>query len=103
MKIAAALAALIVSFAVLAAPSVLRHDDGADFIRLFNVPCANDRVLARTPPQYRDALRAGEGFIGGKMYGMCWLALPDGSVGMVYEDGDAGRLPVQAFRPEVNT
>ena len=103
MKIAGVLAGLIVSFAVYAAPSVMRHDDGADFIRLFNIPCANDLVLAKAPPEYRAELRAGEGHIDGKTYGMCWLALPDGSVGMIYEDGDAGRLPVQAFRPEVNS
>ena len=91
-----------ISFATAAEATVMRMDDGkGQYIRLFDIPCNNDVVLAKTPLAFRPRMQAGEAMIDGKLYGMCWTALPDGTVGMMYEDGDQGRLPVQAFKAEV--
>ena len=96
------LVALLVLFSAHSAAQVMRAEDGqGSYLRLFSQPCANDRVLARTPPAHRQSLHAGEAKVNGTVYGMCWLALPDGTVGILYEDGDQGRMPIQAFRPEV--
>lgn len=98
-------AALALAFACsAAAQTVMRADDGqGNYVRLFSKPCSNGAVLARTPPEHRKSLHLGETKIEGKIYGMCWLVLPDGTIGMLYEDGDQGRMPMQAFVPEVNS
>lgn len=74
-----------------------------DYVRLFEQPCANDRVRLMVPPQYHNDLRAGEGNIDNTIYGLCWVALPDGSVGFMFDDGDSGRLPIHMFKPEANS
>lgn len=38
--------------------------------------------------------------INGRLFQLCWTALPDGRVGIVYEDGDMGAIPIQAFHDE---
>ncbi len=93
---------LLVSGAAYGANVMRLTEPNGDYVRLFTSPCANDAILARTPPQYCAQLRAGEAKIDSKMHGMCWLALPDRSVGIVYDDGDQGRLPMDAFKPEVD-
>ena len=97
-------AVLFASFTAAASSTVMRMDDGqGHYVRLFATPCNNDMVLARTPPNFRPRMQAGETKIDGKLYGMCWTALPDGTVGIVYEDGDQGRLPIQAFKVEISS
>lgn len=77
-------------------------DPNGDYIRLFDKPCANDRVRAGIPPNQREAFMAGEAKIDGKMWGMCWTVISQG-IGIIYEDGDRGIVPMQAFKPEVNS
>lgn len=85
-----------------AAPPVMRADDGrGDYVRLFDQPCANDKVLALLKPDQRKYMRAGETMLSGKLHGNCWLFLPNGAVGILYEDGETGMVPAQLFRPEV--
>ena len=85
-----------------AAPPVMRADDGrGDYVRLFDQPCANDKVLALLKPEQRKQMRAGETMLSGKLHGNCWLFLPNGTVGILYEDGETGMVPSQLFRPEV--
>ena len=78
---------------------VYRDVDG-NTIRLTVADCKSDAILARTPPQYRKVMRAGEASIGGTKHPLCWLSLPGGVVGMLYEDGDQGRLPAAWFTTE---
>jgi hypothetical protein len=98
------LAMLLAISNVAAANVVMRATDtNGDYIRLFSQPCSNTVILTQTPPQYRERMQVGEASIGGKVYAICWLMRPDAKVGMLYEDGDSGLLPVQVFKPEVNS
>ena len=104
MKRLLAITLLVLSLPAFAASIVMRaQDTNGDYVRLFDKPCANDIVLARTPSDFRPNMRAGEGSFGGKIVGMCWLALPDGTIGMLYDDGDQGRMPMDAFKIETNS
>ena len=105
MKTLLSILAILLPLSALADRStVMRNDDGkGNYARLFAVPCANDLILAKTPPEYRPQLQAGETSIDGKVYGMCWMMLQDGSVAMLYDDGDYGRMPASAFRVETNS
>lgn len=44
--------------------------------------------------------RLGKAYVGGKYFTLCWTALPDGRVGLIYEDGDMGAIPQGAFRDD---
>lgn len=97
--LAGILLALTIAFPA-AADTVLRADDGADSIRLFEDKCVNKKILAHVPPQFRSDMQTGESKIDSKTYVTCWFLLDDGYFLLIYEDGDVGRWPQHLFRIE---
>jgi hypothetical protein len=89
----------------------LIHRQGATTIRLFDKPCTEPTLLERFLPPFRPGakaamgdfiLRRPDGEIVGAQDGLkgCWVDLPDGRFGTLWEDGDAFSVDPRAFQPE---
>ena len=70
---------------------------GGDMVRLTQQPCPGD-ILAHVPPPFHEAMQAAQAVIDGKQYRACWINMGDGSIGLVYEDADQARIPIEHFK-----
>jgi hypothetical protein len=71
---------------------------GADWVRLSEHPCENQQVIeiARNMGADPAGMNAGTSNIGGTNFALCWVPL-EGHYGVVFEDGDIGRIPMVLF------
>ena len=90
--------ATLLTLLALSAQADYIASNGADSVRIQDAPCA-ESILALIPPDAREQFRSAVANVGGKEYAACWAMLPDGTVFLQYADGDAGMIPVSAFRP----
>lgn len=75
------------------------HRNG-DWVMLSNDPCP-EAIAAKVLPQYQNALHAAKAVIGNQPFDACWTVLPGRNVAsMIYEDGDAGEVPLADFKDE---
>lgn len=65
---------------------------GNDWVRIYNQPCSDEKVLDRIPEPSRKGFQKAQAFFGGQMYSACWAA-NGGGVHLVYDDGDQGIVP----------
>lgn len=86
------LAALVATTAQ--ADMIARH--GADSVRLMRDACPES--VALPPEADRRAFRKALAVVGGQEYAGCFAVRNDGLVVLIYQDGDAGLLPVVQFR-----
>lgn len=71
---------------------------GADEVRTFDTPCMHPVVLAYAARLVPDTeFQKAYAVVGGQRYEGCWRAVQGGAVHLIYEDGDQGILPEQAF------
>jgi hypothetical protein len=75
---------------------------GADFIRVTARPCEDEKVIEKikeagdNPLDYRRAFAQ----IGGQAYSACWKPNYERQqIFLRYGDGDAGLIPLDAFKP----
>lgn len=107
-QFAAAVATLVLllsPFLVWAASTVMEATDPRDGakIALYVTACTHDAILMEIPPEYRAEFRQAEyRDPKGKVTAACWMLVPGGRVLLVYEDGDKGMVPMQAFKPRVD-
>lgn len=75
--------------------------EGSDVVHLRNAACTDEKVLvlARAVDPDADDLRAASAIVGGKVFGACWH-LHNGTVHVLYEDGDQGLIPPQLLRED---
>lgn len=92
------LAALIAAGPVFATDMVVRADK--DVLRLSDTACVHAGTLALLKPEYRSQFRKARAQIDGKDWFACWTLAPDGSVFVVFEDGDTQSFPVGIFQPD---
>lgn len=71
--------------------------NGKDSIRLTQGACAPE-VLRHIPEGYRGFFRSAPSMLGGKAWVACWAHRTDGTILIVYEDGDQGIVPIGEFR-----
>jgi hypothetical protein len=93
--------ALIVAALLAAGPAsadLVYKGDGAN-IRLMDTPC-NDRVKRLILAEWQDRFKAGLAIINGRALRVCWVEDSPGSLVLIDEDGDGGRLPKEAFKDE---
>ena len=70
---------------------------GNDWVLVTDDQCTNPAVV-KLLPVGEDGWRAARGFINGKMYEACWHVIGQGEgAHVIYEDGDQGAIPAQAF------
>lgn len=106
LHIAVGVVCLVVLFAVAtaqAAPDsamVHRSEDGKVVIRLFPRQACADEVQKFIPPHLREHFRAGDATFEGKPFTACFALPGDGSVVLVYSDGESGRVPAHIFTEE---
>lgn len=98
MRVLLALLLCLSSLAQADTVMVARHPNG-DVMYLHDTPCKNAEVLAHVPVEYRKLMQSGRARVSGVEHSMCWLLNPAMLVVAVYEDGEAGVVPVQAFAP----
>lgn len=88
--------------AILAAGPALADDyvarSGTDSIRLTQAACYSE-VLATTPKELHERLRAATAIVGGQTYSACWVE-SGGFVFIAYADGDRGQIAVSDFKIE---
>lgn len=79
------------------ADAVAKNESG-DYVRITQSPC----TLPSVSYELRPLFQAGVANIQGKDYKVCW-ALAQDQVFLLYEDGDQGMIPANAFKkvPEV--
>jgi hypothetical protein len=65
---------------------------GNDWVRIYNQPCTDEKVLDRIPEPSRKGFQKANAMVGGKVYSACWAA-GNGGVHLVYDDGDQGIVP----------
>lgn len=74
-----------------------------NWARLDKGVCTNEGILKHIPSEYRSKFGPGEAQLEGKKHPLCWVLAPDGSVILVYEDGEIGKVPVHYFKPETDS
>ena len=70
---------------------------GGDMVRLTQQACHSD-ILAHVPLPFHEAMQAAQAVIDGKQYRACWINMGDGHIGLVYEDADQARIPIEHFK-----
>ena len=70
---------------------------GGDYVRISEQACPAD-ILSMVSEDIHDRLHAAEVRISGTVWRACWAVTPDGTVHILFEDGDSGKLPVGQFR-----
>lgn len=81
-----------------AAEMVMRS--GSNELRLYDSPCVHAGTLAQLNPQWRDKFKKASAKVNGQDFYACWiLDEPSGAVFVIFEDGDQGMWPAQAFKP----
>jgi hypothetical protein len=65
---------------------------GNDYVRLTDKPCALNL------PQ-KDKMLAAFAVINGKSFNACWAPVAGQQIGLLYEDGDQGLLPMSDLVP----
>jgi hypothetical protein len=99
MRTKIGLIVLFLGNAAIAAPQMMVAEQPNLTVRLFPQPCIAEKVLALT-----SAVAPGKDFYAGsvtwkgKDYVSCWSVLDEQHVLIVDETGDAGAVPVAAFR-----
>lgn len=80
--------------------SMVYSDPEGNTIVLNADVCRNPRILQYIPEAYRPLFMEGFAKLLGAHYLMCWAISTDGAqITILYEDGDAGRLPAYIFSP----
>lgn len=87
---------LTTSFAV-AGERVARQGD--DEVHVFDSPCVSIETLNRMQESDRAGWNKVQGRFGGQRYFGCWRPLGDASIGILWEDGDQGVIPLQELKP----
>ena len=62
--------------------------------------CKAKEVLDFINPQYHSVFREAMVTYQGEFLKACWTVLPDGTVGIMDQVGDSGKIPLDAFVPE---
>jgi hypothetical protein len=99
MRTKIGLIVLFLGNAAIAAPQMMVAEQPNLTVRLFPQPCIAEKVLP-----YTSAVAPGKDFYAGsvtyrgKEYVSCWAVLDQTHVLVVDETGDAGAVPLMAFR-----
>jgi len=81
---------------------VSRSPDGKIVVKLYRAACP-DEVLKFIPPHLREHFQGGSSTFDGQEFATCWARPGDGSVVLVYSDGESGRVPESIFMRELGT
>lgn len=104
----ATLVLLLSPFLVWAADTVLEArlpGRPGEVMLIYTTECTNDMIVRRIQKEAPAGLRFYQGLYRdatGKEYVNCWTTPGDGRVYFIYEDGDQGMLPMQAFKPRTD-
>lgn len=70
---------------------------GKDYVLVHkDKSCENKAILALIPKALAPQFHAAEAVVGGQKYQACFIESPQGVI-LVYEDGDQGLVPYEAF------
>jgi hypothetical protein len=72
---------------------------GEDSVRLTQNPCQITEHQA-FPTGIPEEFRAASAVVSKKLYVACWALRMDGQVFLIYDDGDAGLVPVSLFKQD---
>lgn len=97
MLLKSILLALMLVLSVPASAAEMSASLGKDYIRISDKECTEKAVLDRIPPDQRPLFRKAEATVGGVDYKACWMYTPQ-AIKLIYEDGDEGLIPPQAFK-----
>lgn len=98
------LAAILLAVATPAQAGERTFRQGADEVRVQDTPCMHPLVLAYASRLVPDTeFQRAYAVIDGQRYEGCWRAVQGGAVHLIYEDGDQGILPEQAFTEAPST
>lgn len=75
----------------------LQASNGADFVVLHQTPCTNPAVTSLVPVDKVSLLHGAEATVAGQKYQPCWYQASPDLIGLLYEDGDTGLIPVSEF------
>ena len=84
--------------AVSASAAEMVAKNGDDVIRLQDRPCVHAGTLAQIKPEWREHFRMARALLDGHDWFACWLVTPQGTIAIVFEDGDTTDLPMGVFK-----
>ena len=99
MRLALACALTLLGAPVLAEEMVAIN--GNDSVRLYDSPCTSQKVLERVTPELPAALKDASAVVQGQPYKACWIIDGD-AAHLLYEDGDQGLIPLEAFKAPIS-
>lgn len=100
----AAVVALAI-FIGMALPHAARGEEavlsnGRNVIHLSQNQCTHAATLAMLKPEWRAKFKDARATIDGRLWSACWLLKDDGTVHLVFEDGDETDVPMAVFRSD---
>ena len=93
MKLAALLCAVVLP----AHADYITGTLGGDYVRISEQACPAD-ILSMVSADIHDRMHLAEARIRGTVWRACWAVTADGTVHLLFEDGDSGQLPAGQFR-----
>lgn len=96
--------ALVCTAALLAAPVMAEEmvaSNGNDLVHLYDSPCSSQPVLERVKPERPALLRDASATVQGQSFKACWIVDGD-AAHLLYEDGDQGLIPLDAFKAPIS-
>lgn len=91
------LAILLAALCISANAGQLVAHFGPDWVLVTDDQCTSEAVTKLLPTNSGE-WRAARGFVNGKLYEACWRVIGNGAgAHVIYEDGDQGQIPAQAF------
>jgi len=91
---------ILIAAAIAAAGSAIAETrvarTGDDHVKLMEAPCPYASVLRFIPEDKRALFSKADTRVNGERFFACWIVLDD-QIGLIYEDGDRGLIPVSSF------
>lgn len=96
---AIALALVLVALSVgVAHADLIFRDEAGNTVIATDKQCTDVDVLVHIPPQYHGQFGQGRATVAGKPFSACYMPRGDGSVLIIFSDGEMAVLPMSAFK-----
>ncbi len=92
---------LIVAALMVAGPAFASQTarQGEDWVRLFDSPCVSAETMMRIPVALRDQFKKVQAHFQGQIFFGCYI-VRNGAAYVIYDDGDAGIIPLEEFKQD---
>lgn len=91
---------LVVLLAAGAAHASQTAKQGEDWVRIFDSPCVSAQTMAMIPAAMRSQFKKLQARFQGQTYFGCYV-VRNGAVYAIYDDGDKGIIPLEAFKDDL--